>query len=322
MLRFLNDHRLDHSPSNYAFAHRLLFEADTALTAEVRRITDRGVRITPEEVAKLSARAPDPVSTEQDAAPQLDRLTLRVLDIIGDAASATGGLSRDLVGTAASMLDPEGPSVGAIVTAMIERTTHAEASLADATRQAQRLRAELNTVRRAANRDHLTGLLNRAAMEERLAVAISSAKGCAIAFVDIDRFKSINATHGHGIGDRVLKFVASTLAEACRPHAVARWGGEKFLVLLEDTTAADAGATVEAARVRLAERHLKLRENDALLGAISFSAGVSSSRGRGMPELVESADALLQRAKNGGRNRVEVEPALVTVRSTRMGMER
>lgn len=322
VLRFLNDHRLDHSPSNYAFAHRLLFEADTTLKDEVGRITDGGVRITPDEVAKLSAQAPDNVSMEQDAAPQLDHLTLRVLDIIGDAASATGGLNRDLIGAAASMLEPGAPSVRAVVTAMIERTARAEARLAEATRQAQLLRAELNTVRSATNRDHLTGLPNRAAMEERLALAVTSAKGCAIAFVDVDRFKSINDAHGHGIGDRVLKFVASTLEEACHPHAVARWGGEEFLVLMEDTTAADAGAIVDAARVGLAERRLKLRENDAILGAISFSAGVVSSRGRTMPELVESAEALLHQAKHAGRNRVEIEPALVQIRSTRKETER
>lgn len=321
VLRFLNDHRLDHSPVNYAFAHRFLFEADTALTTEVGRITDGGVRITPGEIAKLSAKVSGPGDVEQDNSPQLDRLTLRVLDIIRDAASATGDLNRDLVGAATSLLGPDGPNVRSIITAMIERTSQAEASLADATRQAQSLRDELNMLRNDASRDRLTGLLNRTAMEERLSIAVSSPKGCAIAFVDVDRFNSINDTHGHGVGDRVLKVVASTLAECCRPHAVARWGGEEFLVLMEDTIAADAGPIIDAARARLAERQFKVRENDAPLGAISFSAGVSSSRGRTVAELVESADALLYQAKSAGRNRVEVESALVEIKSARKEKE-
>jgi diguanylate cyclase len=315
VLRFLDEHRLDHSPLNYAFAHRFLFESDRALVSEVKRIIDGGVRINPGEVARLSSRKLERPDVEQDNAPQLDQLTLRVLDIIGEAANATGDLSRDLIGAAASLLGSDGPNVRSIVTAMIERTSRAEASFADATRQAQTLRDELNTVRNVASRDRLTGLLNRHAMEEKLSMAVASAKGCAIAFVDVDRFKVINDTHGHGVGDRVLKVVAETLVEACHPHAVARWGGEEFIVLMEDMIAADAGVIVDAARSALAKRRLKLRENDAPLGAVSFSAGVLSSRGRTVAEMMEGADALLYQAKNAGRNRVEVEPALVRVAS-------
>lgn len=319
VLRFLDDHRLDHGPANYEFAHRFLFEADATLKDEVERITEGGVRITPDEVTKLSARSLDTPANGEGAFPQLDRLTLRVLDIITDAASATSDLNRDLVGAAASLLGPDVPNVRSVVTAMIERTARAETSLAEATRQAQSLRDELNAVRDDASRDRLTGLLNRSAMEERMSIAISSPKGCAIAFVDVDHFKSINDTHGHGVGDRVLKVVANTLAEACHPHVVARWGGEEFVVLMEDKIAADAGAIVDAARVQLTERRMKLRENDAPLGTISFSAGVSSSRGRSVAELVESADGFLYQAKNAGRNRVEVEPALVKIPTTRKG---
>ncbi len=313
ILHFLDDHRLDHSPTNYAFAHRFLIEEDAALKAEVDRITDGGFRIGPDEVARLANPSTAEPRAEHEAAPQLDRLTLRVLDIIGDAAHATGHLNRDLVSAAASLLGTDGASVRSIVTAMIERTTRAEASLADATRHAQTLREELNALRNDASRDRLTGLLNRPGMEELLAIAATSPKGCALAFVDVDRFKAVNDAHGHAVGDRVLQAVAAELAEACQPHAVARWGGEEFLILLEDMTAAEAGAIVDAARERIATRRLKVRESGAQLGTITFSAGVSSSRGRSVPELVASADALLYRAKNGGRNRIEVEPTVVGV---------
>ena len=89
------------------------------------------------------------------------------------------------------------------------------------------------------------------------------------------------------------------------------------MVLMEDTIAADAGAIIDAARAALAERYLKVREKDAPLGAITFSAGVCSSRGRTSAGLIEGADALLYRAKNEGRNRVVVEPALVQLRTAR-----
>ena len=137
--------------------------------------------------------APVSAAKQVEEAPALfprngrdSRLTLRVLDIIGDAASASSELNRDLVGAAASLLGPDVPNVRTIVTAMIERTARAETSLADATRQARSLRDELNTLRDDASRDRLTGLLNRAAMEERLSIAASSERGCAIAFVDVE----------------------------------------------------------------------------------------------------------------------------------------
>jgi diguanylate cyclase len=318
ILSFLDDHRLDHTPLNYAFAHCVLTKEDAALTAEVKRITDGGVRIVPSQVDKLwEIKAASNNSGQGDT--QLDRLTLRVLDIISEAASATGELNRGLVGDAASLLAPDGASVRSIIAAMIERTARAEASFAGAARQAQELRDELNAVRNDANRDRLTGLLNRAAIEELMSAAVVSPKGCAIAFLDVDRFKSINDKYGHGVGDRVLKVVAQTLAEACSPHPVARWGGEEFLVLLQDTIAADAGAIVDAARTLLSQRQLKLRENDTPLGTVSFSAGVLSSRGRTVAEMVAGADALLYKAKNAGRNRVEVEPVLVELRTTSRG---
>ena len=313
VLRFLDEHRLNHSPFNYAFAYRFLFEADAALVNEVERITDGGFRITPGEVVQLSAGKRERIEVEQDNTPQLDQLTLRVLEIIGEAANATGDLNRDLIGAAASLLDPDGPNVRAIIAAMIERTSRAEATFADATRQAQTLRDELNTVHNDASRDRLTGLLNRPAMEERLSIAVASTSGCAIAFVDVDRFKVINDTHGHGVGDRVLKVVADTLVESCHPHAVARWGGEEFIVLMEGMIAADAGALVDRARLLMGQRRLKVRENDAPLAQVNFSAGVLSSRGRTVAELIESAEAMLFQAKSMGRNRVEVEASLVQV---------
>ena len=82
ILRFLDDHRLDHTPDHYAFAHRYLFGNDRGLEAGVQAIIDGGVRISPAEVEKLGAAVkPEP---ENDVAPELDQVTVRVLDIIRD----------------------------------------------------------------------------------------------------------------------------------------------------------------------------------------------------------------------------------------------
>ncbi|MGK6324481.1 diguanylate cyclase domain-containing protein [Sphingomonas sp. DT-51] len=304
VLDFLDDHRLAHNPLNYSFAYHLLVEADLDLSREVERITDGSLRIAPEEIEGLMARLRDRPAPKVDVAPELDRLTVQVLDIIGDAASATGDLNRDLVGAASSLLSPDGQDIRRIIGAMIERTSRAEANLAAATGQAEALRDELATVRDVASRDRLTGLLNRQAMEERLSAAIAGPNGCALAYVDVDHFKTINDTHGHAVGDRVLKVVAHTLSETCAPHEVARWGGEEFLVLMAGVSAEDGADIIDTARRRLVDRRLKLRETDTPLGMISFSAGVASSEEQTALTLVEIADALLYEAKRGGRNKV------------------
>ena len=307
VLRFLDDHRLEHSPAHYAFAFRFLSGGDRALEASVRRISDGGVRITPAQVEKLAQASPP--QAENDVGPQLDQVTLRVLDIIRDTLDATGGLSRDLVQASASLLADDVPNVRAVVAAMIERTAAAEKSLSEATQQAQRLRHELNVLRSDANKDRLTGLLNRAALEDHL----TSAGDCCVAIVDVDHFKNVNDTHGHGVGDRVLKAIAAALAETCSPHIVGRWGGEEFMVLFEGITLSAAHAEIDRARSTVAAKQLRLRENDKPLGSVTFSAGVAARRGRSIDDAVAAADALLYIAKNKGRNQVIAEQSLVKV---------
>lgn len=309
VLRFLDAHWLDHSPPNYAFAHRVLFEQDEVLKREVKRITDGGVRITAAQVTKLSAGA----LASGEAVPKLDHITLRVLDMIGDAANATGNFNRDLVGAAASLVGPDPVDVHSVITAMIERTAQAEASLGNAARQARSLREELAALGADATRDRLTGLLNREGAISRLSAAVASRQGCAVAVLDVDRLKLINDAHGHEVGDRVLQAIAANLVEICHPYMVARLDGNTFIVVLEELAAAEAGAIIDHARARLSIRQLKVRESGEPLGTVTFSAGVASSRGRGVTELIASATALLSRAKAKGRDCVEIEPPVVGI---------
>ena len=319
VLRFLDDHRLDHSPAHYAFAHRFLLGDDAALRDAVTRITDDGVRISPEQVTALSAMAGGADAAQAAAAPKLDRLTLRFLNIVTDAAEATGALNQDLVMATASMLAPDAPSIELILAAMIDRTAQAEASMAEASRQVQTLRDELNVARDDAAHDRLTGLLNRAAMERRLAEGPKDSgrgkAGYCIAVVGIDRFRALNAAHGEAVGDRVLVAVATMLRDQCAPHAVARWGGDGFLILFAGLSASDGGTIVEAVRQALAARRLKLFEDDSEIGSIGFSAGVAASRSREAGLVIAAAEQLLRDAKARGRGQVRVEPAMIGIAS-------
>ena len=157
--------------------------------------------------------------------------------------------------------------------------------------------------------DHLTGLWNRRMILEQLDRELNRVRherrALTVAMVDIDRFKSINDTYGHGIGDVVLRSAATVLRSQLRAYDfVGRFGGEEFLLLLPGCDG-DAGRMV-AERIREC-----VASNPAPVGSgsiqVTVSVGMSVAlSGDIAPQaLIEAADAALYRAKANGRNRVE-----------------
>jgi diguanylate cyclase (GGDEF)-like protein len=180
-------------------------------------------------------------------------------------------------------------------------------------RQLQRRRRAEEAMRLMANTDGLTGLCNRRALDRILANETSRARrgseGLCIVFIDVDYFKRFNDTQGHPAGDRVLAAVAQTLTGAIkRPgdHA-GRYGGEEFMVVLAQTDI--AGARRVAEKIRRSVEGLAIPHPDSPMGVVTVSIGVAASVPQGastVHDLVGAADAALYRAKNTGRNRVEV----------------
>ena len=158
--------------------------------------------------------------------------------------------------------------------------------------------------------DTLTGLLNRRAMDEALGAqlqrSLRNGEAFAVMMIDIDHFKSINDRHGHAVGDGALRHLAALLRAAVREvDRVARYGGEEFVVLLPDVSLADAQPLAERLREQVASQgHVQ----GALALAFTVSIGVAEWRPGhdDLPQLLSRADAALYRAKQGGRDRVEV----------------
>jgi diguanylate cyclase (GGDEF)-like protein len=158
--------------------------------------------------------------------------------------------------------------------------------------------------------DALTGLMNRRAvllrLGQELARAERSNEALAAIMVDIDHFKAINDRYGHGVGDQVLRQVASRLQRALRGYdAVGRLGGEEFVLLVPDCDVA-RGFSVAHRVVQAIRGEPFITSAGAV--SVTVSAGLASSRqSLDRPgELVRAADSALYRAKRAGRDRVEV----------------
>lgn len=148
--------------------------------------------------------------------------------------------------------------------------------------------------------DALSGLLNRRAFADVLARAKA---GCSLVIIDVDRFKSINDTYGHTVGDDVIRRVAELIAETAGPGAPAsRLGGEEFGFLLSNGTIEDRLAMVERLRERIEAEVFHGGQADF---TITISAGLAEVESGKAGELTyAAADKALYLAKAGGRNRV------------------
>lgn len=177
----------------------------------------------------------------------------------------------------------------------------------------RRLSESLRTIKEMAQRDALTGVFNRHHMSEALDREISRSERGAPAFLaliaDIDHFKHINDTYGHLVGDEVLKTVANSTRQILRKaDYLCRYGGEEFVMIL----AADDAAQASAACERIRENVAQLRIPELQQHGVTISIGGSFYRqGDTQATLLGRADAALYRAKNGGRDRVEID--IVTV---------
>jgi len=171
----------------------------------------------------------------------------------------------------------------------------------------EQLHAALARIEELATRDVLTGLFNRRHADGLLSQALQrrrrSGTPFCIALIDLDHFKRINDRHGHAVGDAVLRAFAEAAQSTLRgTDTLARWGGEEFLLLLDDVDAAAASIAMQRIQNAVAQAAV---EADGRAVSFSFSAGVAvHQEGESELVLLDRADRALYQAKAAGRDRV------------------
>jgi diguanylate cyclase (GGDEF)-like protein len=168
-----------------------------------------------------------------------------------------------------------------------------------------RLASALEALDRIAATDELTGVGNRRHFVSQLEQCLeaSDVPVCLVLF-DLDHFKTVNDTYGHGVGDEVLRRVAGVVAASVRDHdVIGRIGGEEFALLFSATDESSAAVAAEHIRTQIAD----LRFDDAPSVCVTASFGVALLQpGFSAAAALRTADDALYRAKRGGRNRVEL----------------
>ena len=193
------------------------------------------------------------------------------------------------------------------------RNILAQSALA-ATEQLSLILANLRlreTLKNQSIRDPQTGLFNRRYMEDSLVRELSRAertgKTVVVAMVDIDNFKRLNDTYGHTAADAVLREWSEILKAKFRgSDIVCRYGGEEFVIILPDITLEDARQRLEQLRRDLAR--MVVREEGQAIQAITVSMGLAHYpfHGQNSQALLQAADHALYRAKESGRDRIEI----------------
>ncbi len=262
----------------------------------------------------------------------------KVMDEVAECATLTGtqagvfGVQLDGLSQALQAHDvPElSPQVNEALAGTAEMKLSAEALQLQVTAsraEIDRLRSDLNTARDEAVLDPLAGVLNRKGFDQKLRALLAEAHEprsphCLIMF-DIDHFKKVNDTHGHVMGDRVIRALGDILRSCvadhandhAKPlagtpsnaasHAVARYGGEEFAILLPRTSVEHGTRLAEAVRTKTKAIKIRNRTTQEVILTITISGGVAAMEdGDDAPSFIARADRALYHAKQAGRDRV------------------
>ena len=309
---FLRANRLDPTPDNYDLAYQFRAAANAQLVAAVHEEIARSGSLDIDSAERIFAESGNTISGNgmADFVRQVEEQAVGLSSIAQQSGRDAVDFRSALENECSNGSDTA--SVIKLTKAMVTRTRLAEAQLRDAQKELTGLRTTLIEAQRAADVDPLTELPNRRAfkrgLEKLIETAVTKKTPMSLAFCDIDHFKQFNDKHGHETGDRVLRYVASTLAREFENNAlVGRFGGEEFVIALAGSTLADAKHAVDGARARLSERNLLTADNNLELGVVTFSAGVTTlAEGDGSADLLKRADDALYRAKGSGRNCVMI----------------
>jgi diguanylate cyclase len=325
-LAWMDERRVPPTAKNFEVILAYLGAENADLKSTIDGLASRGCKFDPSVMASLHDQH-FRIRRESD---ELTELSAKISGELGSLMKLlqTAGRDQSAYGTALSKasgeLDRPNLSEARIKTLIehVVQATHAmearsktlELEVKASSNEVAQLRERLETVRREALTDPLTGIPNRKAFETELERAMGSSvetkEPLSLMLCDIDHFKQFNDTWGHQTGDQVLRLVANCIQENVKGRdTAARFGGEEFAVVLPQTALSDAVRLANQIRSKVESKKLVKKSNGDILGVITISIGVAQYDMKETAEsFVQRADACLYAAKRSGRNRVTSRP--------------
>ena len=259
---------------------------------------------------------------DQEAVHKISHALQRVMTGVVENASSTGAqagaFGNQIDGLAVALRAQDLTAVTPLLDATLagagemKQTALALVQQINASRlEINRLRADLTRARDEALLDPLTGVLNRKGFDAQLDRLLHQPPGPggvpALIMIDIDHFKAVNDTHGHVLGDQVIRGLAEVL-RTCAPdreNSVARYGGEEFAILLPGSALADGMRVADNVRQRIKAMKLRDRRTQQVVLRVTVSAGVALMQpGDDPASWIARADCALYKSKQSGRDRV------------------
>jgi diguanylate cyclase len=321
VLPFLSKYKIPASPLNYQVGYDFVSEANAALKKALEDCLEKAGEITEQDLLALHKQhiAQDDKALES-VRTELQQIIAKMQGQFEDSNEDLSDYLNSLNGFANILSSAKNPDqLSAEVQKVMADTRSTEQSqrkhetqISNMMEEVEILRRQLDQVREESLTDALTGLANRKAFDQMLEQLIEDHSGQKSPFCvligDIDHFKKFNDTYGHLVGDKVLRYVANTIKSCVKgKDMAARFGGEEFVLILPDTAMAGAIIVAEQVRKAISDKNLKDKSNNEDYGKITISLGVGQFQHNEQPDdLLKRADQALYRAKENGRNRVEV----------------
>jgi diguanylate cyclase len=316
---------LQPTPKNYAIWYFDEIGANPDLSKTLRLIESQDKAFDDKVCAQIYERffgSDEQSRLIEETCERMEKSMSRILSQMNSVSAGTGDYGETLEGFQAQLAGPETVSeVRGLIEQVLEetrrmqdRTKELEQALDDSSKELASINDHLAAARHQALTDSLTGIANRRSfddsLEELTNEAATEQDPLCLLIGDIDHFKAFNDTHGHRVGDQVLRQVALTLKQCIKGRDIAaRYGGEEFAVILPQTDLAGAKRVGDQIRKSIESKRIRLKSSGQTLGAITLSiGGTQYNPGEALATLIERADQGLYRAKNEGRNRTVIEP--------------
>ncbi len=311
--------KLPVTPVNYALVYFYISGEDVGLNSRLDEMFADTSQWTDKQASELFSQYictdcdSKNKALEQELLLTVAQILGMVIELVGKTALSNDGLEKQLQKLATSKEPTEILKIASVMVAevrsFLEESKKLESGFRESTLEIEQLKDKLDTARKQATVDSLTGLNNRRGFDTALTKAIknrgTTKRDFCLMILDIDHFKVINDTHGHLLGDKVLIGIARQLLNQMRGNDyLSRYGGEEFAILLLDTPITGAFTVAENLRRAIGRSRLKHSSTGEQIGQVTASIGIACYRPEETSEaLVQRCDQALYRAKSLGRDR-------------------